>query len=119
MPSDRLLLTFFLLIFRESPENMDFLEEKEQKVLRYTHIFTRFQVFRTINQTVSWFDSSDFLHQMYYHDVETNEVPVQTTPEKFEKGFFFCSENASNVNFSVHTAGKLEDATTTGHFAGA
>lgn len=37
----RLFYFSFLLIFRESPENMDFLEQKERKVPRYKHIFTR------------------------------------------------------------------------------
>jgi len=40
----------FYLLFRVSPENMVFLEKREQKVPRYKHIFTRLQISRLLTR---------------------------------------------------------------------
>ena len=60
---------------------MDFLEQKERKVPRYKHIFTRLHFFPTIHQKTSCFDSCGFLHQ----NKKTLSL-LHTTLKKFGNG---------------------------------
>jgi len=102
----------FYLFFRESPENMVFLEKKEQKVPRYKHIFTRLQISRLLTRKCPALIPVVFFIKCVNMLRPTKAL---STLRRRNLKRRLRSENSSNVSLP-HSVGKFENATISGHF---